>query len=353
MSSSILSGNFRTVASSCWAKLYAEFPDARSSEEAIELQRSVWEVGRDAVDEDFVHVPVEKAVSDGVDQIRPEEAVPSDVVVEALSVSGCFSIMVDRSAGEQLGIAIQISPTALIVDAIASGLIQSWNASNPSQQVKCGDRLMEVNGILDRKELIDHCKKHVPLKLRFSRLAAVDESASSSTRDEAVQNQRKGSEPNVLAAPQPCARDIPSPGFLFKDGDQEETLHFHYGYQEDSFPFGSGITSDDDFEFRNFGEDLPSATSHMSERMHSNLAYMKDQIKPNGRAVSDKFQKGLVFAKEQAQAASAVISEKAHVASTTMSGKAQLASATFSGKMEKISQTALVFAKGLSKSGGA
>jgi len=59
-----------------------------------------------------------------------------------------FIIVVDKIYGPDLGIdALFGDSRGILVQAVKSGLISDWNASNPHREVRQGDRIMEVNGI--------------------------------------------------------------------------------------------------------------------------------------------------------------------------------------------------------------
>lgn len=102
------------------------------------------------------------ASSDALDEIEASQTHHAD---------GTFIVCVDRTGGEPLGVDIECvgDGTPFIVESITSGLIETWNTRHPNEQVRCGDRLIEANGISDPWDLIATCKSKSELKLRFWR----------------------------------------------------------------------------------------------------------------------------------------------------------------------------------------
>lgn len=73
-----------------------------------------------------------------------------------------FEIIVDRTDGLPLGVDVQkAADQKLTVDGVGeSGLVASWNASNPNHQVKCGDQIVEVNGRRgDAEAIVNECRQ--------------------------------------------------------------------------------------------------------------------------------------------------------------------------------------------------
>eukprot|EP00929_Paragymnodinium_shiwhaense_P000769 TRINITY_DN10099_c1_g1_i4.p1 TRINITY_DN10099_c1_g1~~TRINITY_DN10099_c1_g1_i4.p1 ORF type:complete len:3106 (+),score=1074.37 TRINITY_DN10099_c1_g1_i4:126-9443(+) len=98
-----------------------------------------------------------------------------------------FIVRIDRSDGQPLGVDVEISddssrPCLLIeeVPAKEKGLIQQWNAENPTSALEKGDRIVSVNGMWgDCDKLLEECGKFQRLELLVVR---TDKSASSSKR---------------------------------------------------------------------------------------------------------------------------------------------------------------------------
>lgn len=74
-----------------------------------------------------------------------------------------FRIAIDKSAGTTLGVDIPKTPvgtSVLILNVKEDGFVSKWNLDHPEQQVKTGDRIIEVNGKKGKaKEIIDMVKK--------------------------------------------------------------------------------------------------------------------------------------------------------------------------------------------------
>lgn len=78
-----------------------------------------------------------------------------------------FYITVDKTQGTRLGVDVDHQDGhTLLIDAITGGLVEKWNQENPTQAVKQGDRIVEVNGIRgDVLQLVDECKKNKVLEM--------------------------------------------------------------------------------------------------------------------------------------------------------------------------------------------
>jgi len=100
-----------------------------------------------------------------------------------------FQITLDRTGGLPLGIDVQKALTQrLIIEGVGeSGLVASWNASNPDHKVKLGDYIVEVNGKRgDMEAIVNECRQLQPLVLTILPHRVADEEtfnvrASSST----------------------------------------------------------------------------------------------------------------------------------------------------------------------------
>eukprot|EP00930_Biecheleria_cincta_P006585 TRINITY_DN107619_c0_g1_i1.p1 TRINITY_DN107619_c0_g1~~TRINITY_DN107619_c0_g1_i1.p1 ORF type:complete len:153 (-),score=24.74 TRINITY_DN107619_c0_g1_i1:103-531(-) len=82
-----------------------------------------------------------------------------------------YSVTVDKSTGARLGIDVDHQDgESLLIESINDGLIKDWNRSGAVEQVRVGDRVVEVNGMRhDVLQLVDQCKKNQVLALRICR----------------------------------------------------------------------------------------------------------------------------------------------------------------------------------------
>mmetsp|Transcript_95445 Transcript_95445/g.169461 ORF Transcript_95445/g.169461 Transcript_95445/m.169461 type:complete len:139 (-) Transcript_95445:112-528(-) len=88
--------------------------------------------------------------------------------------SGEYSVTVDRSKGERLGVDVDHQDgTTLLIEYINPGLIQEWNAqADADNTIQIGDRICEVNGYRnDVLQLVDECKKSQVLNMKILRAA--------------------------------------------------------------------------------------------------------------------------------------------------------------------------------------
>mmetsp|Transcript_115321 Transcript_115321/g.180160 ORF Transcript_115321/g.180160 Transcript_115321/m.180160 type:complete len:158 (+) Transcript_115321:71-544(+) len=105
----------------------------------------------------------------------PKEAAPVSQKKEAPDTdkkSGAeFLVTLDKSNGTRLGVDVDNQDgSTLLIESISAGLVQEWNDKNSDEQVKVGDRIIEVNGIRnDLIQLVDECKKDQMLKVRIRR----------------------------------------------------------------------------------------------------------------------------------------------------------------------------------------
>mmetsp|Transcript_16073 Transcript_16073/g.34752 ORF Transcript_16073/g.34752 Transcript_16073/m.34752 type:complete len:257 (+) Transcript_16073:137-907(+) len=84
-----------------------------------------------------------------------------------------FFAVVDKGGGRTLGINVDRKHrSSLLVDGIETGLIQEWNQSHPTEEIKVGDLIVEVNGVVgDVSALMEECKRDTMLRLRLQRQA--------------------------------------------------------------------------------------------------------------------------------------------------------------------------------------
>jgi len=120
---------------------------------------------------------VEKHPSSGMPSNGPKEEVVADnpKTVQAMSATQSdgpeFTIQVDKTPGSKLGVDVDHQDgVTLLVDAVTGGLIEAWNKAHPDEQVKRGDRIVEVNGYRgDILNLVDECKKTQVLVMKIRR----------------------------------------------------------------------------------------------------------------------------------------------------------------------------------------
>lgn len=102
-----------------------------------------------------------------------ERDVDDDQVNPDLSASNVteggedITIIIDRTNGGLLGVDVDYRDgESLLVNAVTGGLIQGWNKTNPFNQVRIGDRVVEVNGIRGNVlQLVDECSRDVVLTM--------------------------------------------------------------------------------------------------------------------------------------------------------------------------------------------
>eukprot|EP00929_Paragymnodinium_shiwhaense_P002061 TRINITY_DN102268_c0_g1_i1.p1 TRINITY_DN102268_c0_g1~~TRINITY_DN102268_c0_g1_i1.p1 ORF type:complete len:873 (+),score=383.49 TRINITY_DN102268_c0_g1_i1:80-2698(+) len=61
---------------------------------------------------------------------------------------GVFTVSVDKTPGSQLGFLSRVDSDAIVVEGVKdTGLLSEWNKDNPTEQVKVGDKIVEINGV--------------------------------------------------------------------------------------------------------------------------------------------------------------------------------------------------------------
>jgi len=102
-------------------------------------------------------------VSDKPQAIESEMKKAAPTAEFTLRPMQMFRICIDRSTGDALGIDIPAKPvgnSVLVKEVKDQGFVANWNAANPDQEIKNGDRIIEVNGKKGKaKQLIDFIKK--------------------------------------------------------------------------------------------------------------------------------------------------------------------------------------------------
>eukprot|EP00429_Kryptoperidinium_foliaceum_P084482 CAMPEP_0176207334 /NCGR_PEP_ID=MMETSP0121_2-20121125/12561_1 /TAXON_ID=160619 /ORGANISM="Kryptoperidinium foliaceum, Strain CCMP 1326" /LENGTH=142 /DNA_ID=CAMNT_0017546305 /DNA_START=110 /DNA_END=538 /DNA_ORIENTATION=- len=92
---------------------------------------------------------------------------PPPAVVAAEAAERFVHVLVDRAAGDRLGVDVDHKDgVTLEIHGVTGGLIAAWNRDNPESLVEKGDRIVEVNGASGRVErLVHECRKEQVLKL--------------------------------------------------------------------------------------------------------------------------------------------------------------------------------------------
>jgi hypothetical protein len=86
--------------------------------------------------------------------------------------SGQWSIDIDHSNGESLG--LTLDNHSLEIQSIAwQGLLGTWNLDNPTQTVRAGDRIVQVNGFSAADDIIAECRHPRLLHVVLERAASV------------------------------------------------------------------------------------------------------------------------------------------------------------------------------------
>mmetsp|Transcript_107860 Transcript_107860/g.287161 ORF Transcript_107860/g.287161 Transcript_107860/m.287161 type:complete len:137 (-) Transcript_107860:282-692(-) len=83
-----------------------------------------------------------------------------------------YQVTLDKATGgSRLGVDVDLSDgVCLIVDKINDGLVGEWNRSNPSNEIRKGDRVVSVNGVSgNAQELAEACKRDDILQLVIER----------------------------------------------------------------------------------------------------------------------------------------------------------------------------------------
>jgi len=88
-----------------------------------------------------------------------------------------FTISVDRTAGQRLGVDVRHEGDAVLVvkEVSEGGLFQQWNDSNPSAALKVGDRIVAANGVRESAVgMVAECEKKQVLEFKVQRPDVVD-----------------------------------------------------------------------------------------------------------------------------------------------------------------------------------
>merc|ERR1719375_2601251 len=82
----------------------------------------------------------------------------------ALSVH-TWTMVIDHTSGEPLGVDLAARGSQLLeIESIREGrLFDAWNRLHPSQAVRAGDRILEVNGESDVTRMVTLCQQRQPL----------------------------------------------------------------------------------------------------------------------------------------------------------------------------------------------
>merc|ERR1712060_92493 len=77
-----------------------------------------------------------------------EEGAAEEAEEEAEPAGEEFTITIDRSGGERLGMDMDAGESdSLLITAITGGLAEKWNTENAEQTVDAGYRIVEINGL--------------------------------------------------------------------------------------------------------------------------------------------------------------------------------------------------------------
>jgi len=120
------------------------FDTLKAKEEAIQRGEEQYAL---ATDQGGMESAYKRRVADGG---RPMTTAPGNPQGGAE-----FTVRVDKSAGDPLGIQIDHEDgSSLLIDAVHDGLIKSWNKVNPGLAVYPEDRIVAVNGKRGNAELL-------------------------------------------------------------------------------------------------------------------------------------------------------------------------------------------------------
>jgi len=144
-----------TEESSCYvynvkAKGLVDKHNKSQAEESSKLQAGAFIVAYNGVagDPKSIEAAMKKAAPTAEFTIRPTET---------------FRIALDKSSGDVLGVDVprkSVGNSVLIAFVKESGFVAKWNEEHPEQEVKKGDRIVEVNGKKGTgKELVDMIKR--------------------------------------------------------------------------------------------------------------------------------------------------------------------------------------------------
>jgi len=106
--------------------------------------------------------------TDSFDELEVEKSVLVDGGVDE------FSVVIQKGPDPDslaLGLDVDFSdgPT-LLVDAVHDGLIKQWNTAHPKQEVRCRDRIINVNGVRDdARKIIEELSSAETLNIYFKR----------------------------------------------------------------------------------------------------------------------------------------------------------------------------------------
>lgn len=91
-----------------------------------------------------------------------------DVSVEEIEE---YAISLDKSGGRRLGINVDpIDGCTLRIESIEDGLVEEWNLAHPTQTVRRGDRIYEINSIhCDALQFVEECKRNEVLRMKLWR----------------------------------------------------------------------------------------------------------------------------------------------------------------------------------------
>mmetsp|Transcript_13321 Transcript_13321/g.31275 ORF Transcript_13321/g.31275 Transcript_13321/m.31275 type:complete len:147 (+) Transcript_13321:82-522(+) len=78
-----------------------------------------------------------------------------------------FIVTLTKQEGaERLGIDVDLTHGALLVEKVDGGLMGDWNRANPDRAVKKGDKVIAVNGVrYDPKAMTAQCRQSNDLEL--------------------------------------------------------------------------------------------------------------------------------------------------------------------------------------------
>lgn len=124
---------------------------------------------KDAVDEAFSVAKQShgtySVVFDDPEAPDPSNASPSEPAQEKKSSQAQeWMVTIDNSRKQPLGLDLS-KRTMLIEEVLGEGLFADWNKENKKKAVQSGDKVLEVNGLLDHEKIFAELK--LPKKLRF------------------------------------------------------------------------------------------------------------------------------------------------------------------------------------------
>jgi len=141
-------GDFRCAPLSFWNALHAQFAPSREGD-----------AGHDEAAANAI------LVCDASDKLSAETCGGSEYSPPA--TPGSFTIVLDKSDGDRLGLELESDDgITWVIEEVSGGLAAVWNTTHPNEEVRAGDRLIEVNGVRDTAGLIAECKVTQLLKLQ-------------------------------------------------------------------------------------------------------------------------------------------------------------------------------------------